>query len=111
MNDIKPNPTYDTESVRRLLDLPSAQDVRNLTRPGKPLYEALIRDDGARGRYNVRRVHRVRSQMIRRRLAETLGRISPRFLPESNSRTCETCEGIAVEWDGKILCENGHHIP
>jgi len=107
--NINIKPTYDTETVRQLLDLPRLQDVRNLTRPGKPLFEALIRG-GARGRYDPFKVRRVRTQMIRRRLAETLGRISPRFLRESHSRTCGTCGGIAVEWEGKVLCENGHQV-
>lgn len=106
----EPKPTYDTETVRILLDLPNARDVRNLTKPGKALFEALIRDGGPRGRYDVRRVRRVRAQMIRRRLAEKLGRTSPRFLPDANSWECPTCKGIAVAWGGKVLCENGHEI-
>lgn len=105
MSEIKTS--YDTESVRLILGLPRAQDVRNLTRPGKPLHDALIRG-GPRGRFDPQRVRMLQKKMIRRKLAATLGRTSPRMLSEDHSRHCQECQGIAVEWDGTILCENGH---
>lgn len=100
-------PTFDTESVRILLDLPTLADVRNLTRKGYALHDALIRG-GVRGRYDVRKVKRVRGQMIRRKLAEQLGRHNPRFLSEKHSRNCLQCNGTAVAWAGSVVCENGH---
>lgn len=102
-----PPATYDTETVRQMLGLPNAQDVRNLTRKGAALHRALI----ARGRFDVRKVRRARAQFIRRRLAASLGRTSPRFLPDSHSRECPQCGGIAVLWNGIILCENDHKTP
>lgn len=106
----EPRATYDTETVRRILGLPSAQDVRNLTRRGKSLYKALIRDGGPRGRFEVQRVNKLHKKMVRRALASKLGRTSPRFLHDRHSRTCETCGGLAVEWEGRILCENEHLV-
>lgn len=96
--------TYDTETVRQLLGLGSLQDVWNLTRPGKPLHEALVR----RGSFNKQMVKRAQAQFIRRELAAQLGRRSPRFLDNSHSATCPQCNGVAVEWEGSLLCENGH---
>lgn len=100
----KIQPVYTTEQVRQILGLPHAQDVRNLTRTGKALHKALV----ARGAFSAHRVQWVRKKMVRRRLAEQLGRISPRFLDESHSCACPECQGLAVEWEGRILCENGH---
>lgn len=106
MNTPNLKPTFDTESVRVLLDLPTLQDVKNLTRRGKALHGALV----GRGRFDVNKVRRVRAQMIRRRLARALGRSNPRFVPDDHSRECKECKGIAVEWEGAILCENGHRV-
>jgi len=98
--------TYDTEIVRQLLKLGTLQDVRNQTRPGKPLHGALVR----RGAFSVRKVKNALPLYVRRRLAAQLGRVSPRFLDNSHSRECPhpQCGGLAVEWEGRTLCENGH---
>lgn len=96
--------TYDTETVRQLLKLRTLEDVRNLTRPGKPLADALVR----RGSFNRHKVKKLQAKFIRRELAAQLGRISPRFLDDSHSVTCPKCPGVAVEWEGRTACENGH---
>jgi hypothetical protein len=100
----KPRSTYDTETTRELLGLESAQDVYNLTRPGALLHGARIRA----GSFDQWRVHTARKTLIRYRLAAKLGRISPRYIDHSHDRACATCQGIAVEWEGWVLCENGH---
>lgn len=100
----KPQTTYDTETVRQLLGLRSLQDVWNLTRPGKPLHDAQVR----RGSFNKQMVKRAEAQFIRRELAAQLGRKSPRFLNDSHSAACPQCIGVTVEWEGSLLCENGH---
>jgi hypothetical protein len=102
---INPPTTYDTETVRQLLGLKTLQDVRNLTRPGKPLHDALVR----RGSFDQRKVKKFLPIFIRRELAAQLGRTSPRFLDDSHSVKCSQCNGIAVEWEGSLLCENGHN--
>lgn len=96
--------TYDTETVRQLLGLRTLEDVWNLTRLGKPLHNAQVR----RGSFSQRRVKSVQAQFIRRKLAAKLGRVSPRFLDNSHSVRCPQCPGIAVEWEGRTLCENDH---
>jgi hypothetical protein len=102
---MEPQPTYDTETVRQLLGLKTLQDVRNLTRPGKPLHDALVR----RGSFDQRKVKKFLHIFIRRELAAQLGRTSPRFLDNSHTATCPQCSGITVEWEGSLLCENGHN--
>lgn len=96
--------TYDTETVRQLLGLKSKQDVWNLTRPGKPLHDAQVR----RGSFNKHMVKQAQAQFIRRELAAQLGRTSPRFLDHSHTTKCPQCTGVTVEWEGSLLCENGH---
>lgn len=96
--------TYDTETVRQLLDLRTLEDVQNLTRPGKPLHKARVR----RGSFHKGMVKAARPQFVRRKLAAQLGRVSPRFLDDSHSRNCSQCSGVAVEWESRTLCENGH---
>ena len=98
------HPTYDTETVRDLLGLDTTKDVWNLTRPGKPLHGAQVR----RGAFSPQKVRNLRAQFVRRALAQRLGRISPRFLNHSHSRTCPQCGALAVEWEGRTLCESGH---
>lgn len=101
------NSIYDTEAVRLLLELDSPQEVYNMSRPGHVLHSAHIR----RGVYNKHKVDVLRAQFIRRRLAARLGRISPRLLDDSASRTCNQCKSLAVMWEGKFLCEEGHTSP
>lgn len=97
-------PTYDTEAVRQLLGLRTLEDVWNLTRPGGALHDAQIR----RGAFNTQKVRNVRARFVRRALAAQLGRVSPRFLDHSHSRSCSECGAIAVKWEGRTLCENNH---
>lgn len=104
MNTITPTATYDTETVRQLLGLRTTEDVWNLTRPGGALHNAQVR----RGAFSTQKVRNVRARFVRRALAAQLGRVSPRFLDNSHSRTCAECGAIAVEWEGRTLCENGH---
>jgi len=106
MNSTTPQSTYDTETVRQLLGLKTLEDVRNLTRPGAALHNAQVR----RGAFNTMKVAYARKKFIRRALAAQLGRTSPRFLDNSHSRRCSEpeCGAIAVEWEGRTLCENGH---
>jgi hypothetical protein len=104
-----PRSTFDTETVRRLISHASgkdftARDIHSLTRKGRPLHRAQVR----RGSFSTVIIGRLVDKFTRRRLAQALGRISPRFLDDSHSRTCPECRGLAVEWDGRTLCENGH---
>lgn len=100
---------YDTETVRLMVEEATAtptttQDIWNLARPGALLDKAQIR----RGYYSGQKTRRVIAAMLRRRLATQLGRTSPRLLDDSHSIKCKTCQGIAVEWEGRWLCERGH---
>jgi len=97
-------PTYDTETVRQLLGLETPRKVWDLCRRGYSLHGTQVR----RGSFDKRKIDILRAQFIRRRLAGKLGRISPRLIDNSHSRTCPECKGIAVEWEGRTLCEKGH---
>lgn len=103
MNTLTPTPTYDTETVRQILGLRTLEDVWNLTKSGGALHDAQIR----RGAFSTQKVRNVRNRFVRRALARRLGRVSPRFLDNSHSRTCD-CGALAVEWEGRTLCENNH---
>ena len=112
MDKIKTKTLYDTATTARVLSAAlghqvDAADVRNLSRPGAALHDARSQG-GTRGTFDPHRVWIVAHKMIRRRLAAEMGRISPRFLEYSHSRDCLQCEGIAVEWGGRVLCEKGH---
>lgn len=101
--------TYDTEDVRRLLEVATGHpctimDVSNLSRPGKMLRSARVR----KGVYNQKAVMDVMTAITRRRLATQLGRTSQQYLDLSHAIACPDCKGIAVEWEGKYLCENNH---
>lgn len=100
---------YDPEAVRKLLEYAAGEpkrimDVFNLARPGKALEEAQVR----RSFFDKARTDRVIAAYLRRRLAKQLGRMSPRFLGPDHELTCISCQGIAVKWQGRWLCENGH---
>lgn len=103
---------YDTAGVCQLLSYALGKpvtpaDVRNLSRPHAALHKAMA-PGGTRGTFLPARVKRLALKMIRRRLAEGLGRVSPRFLDNSHSRICSQCRAVAVEWGGAVACENGH---
>jgi len=100
---------YDTETIRQMVEIAtgsptSAEDIKNLSRPTNLLGEAKIRP----GFYSKGKSRRIITAMLRRRLAAQLGRVSPRLLDDSHSITCRTCGGVAVKWDGRWLCEEGH---
>lgn len=103
------NTGYDHETVRLMVEeatasITTSQDVSNLCRPGALLHSCVIRP----GFFKKAPTQRVVISMLRRRLAAQLGRTSPRLLDKSHDLTCNTCSGIAVEWEGSWLCENGH---
>ena len=100
---------YDHETVRLMVaeataSITTSQDVSNLCRPGALLHSAVIRP----GFFNKTKTQRAIAAILRRRLAAQLGRTSPRLLDKSHDLTCNTCGGIAVEWEGSWLCENRH---
>jgi hypothetical protein len=100
---------YDNETVRKMLEIATAkdctlQDVSNLCRRGALLYHAQIHP----GFFGKVRTDHVITAILRRRLAAQLGRVSPRLLDSSHDLTCNTCQGIAVKWEGRWLCQNGH---
>ena len=100
---------YDTEQVRQLLEAAEGEpkaviDVHNLLRPGKLLEHTYIR----RGSYDRRGVNEIMTAILRRRLARDLGRISPRLLDVDHDIECPECGAVAVRWDGKWKCEDGH---
>lgn len=101
--------TYDTETVRQMVEAATASptnatDIKNLSRPGNLLGDAKVRP----GVFSKEKTRRVITAILRRRLAAQLGRVSPRLLDDSHSITCRTCGGVAVKWEGRWLCEEGH---
>ena len=104
-----PTPGYDTETVRQLVEQASGtptstQDIWNLSRAASPLGKAQIRP----GFFHKTRVQAVVKSMLRRRLLAQLGRRSPRLPGAEFETRCRTCGGIAVIFEGRWLCENGH---
>jgi hypothetical protein len=102
-------PTYDTEAVRAMVEQATGtptkeQDVWNACREGKALAEAVVR----RGVFDVKKTKTILAQMHRRRLAASLGRVSPRFLDSSHDAVCPTCKELAVTWEGRSICINEH---
>ena len=100
---------YDTEAVRQMLEEALAEpqtlgDVANKCRPGGLLEKAHLRGSFFDG-FQTRRIM---TDILRRRLAAQLGRKSPRLLGPEADIDCISCGGIAVKWDGRWLCENGH---
>lgn len=103
------NSGFDTESVRQMVETAKAapvtiQDVYNLARRGALLDGAQIRP----GFFDKARTARAVKTLLRRRLLEQLGRINPRMPGSEFDTTCHTCNGQAVKWEGRWLCENGH---
>lgn len=101
--------SYDTETVRQMMELAVGEsvaqmDLWNLCKPGKLLHKAVIRP----GVFSVSRTRKAIAKLLRRRLAASLGRTSPRFLDPDHDRECHTCKGLAVEWERSVLCENNH---
>lgn len=81
-------------------------DLMNQNRPGKALEEARVR----RGVYDRRTVDMLVAAKLRRRLARELGRQSARFLELDYAIDCRVpgCKAIAVTWEGKWKCAEGH---
>lgn len=106
---LKIMPLLNTEQVRQLMEKAngrpcSASDVVNLSRPGKPLHEAVV----SRGSFERAKVRIIVESIARRRLAAELGRESPRYLGEEHSILCPACGGVAVRWAGSWKCLDGH---
>lgn len=100
---------YDTEAIRQMVEAATGtpttlQDVYNLARHGHPLDRAQIRP----GFFDKGRTTPVIRAMHRRRLLTQLGRVNPRLPGPEFDTHCRSCNGHAVKFEGRWLCENGH---
>lgn len=100
---------YATEQVRQMFEEAAGAPytckmITDLAKSGRIL-EGANRHPGF---WSKKKVDRAVRGVLLRRLAAQLGRTSPRLLGSQNETTCLTCEGTAVHWAGRWLCENGH---
>lgn len=103
------SPTYDTETVRAMVAQATGaptkeQDIWNLCRPGCALEPAVVR----RGSFHVGKTKKVIIKLTQRRLLQTMGSKSLRLPGPEVETACPHCAGIAVLYNGVILCENEH---